>query len=63
MLLSRCSVCDSKKLKFLIEQEARRLLSNLLRNFTNFKRYSHSKYHTLKVQNKCNNKQIFTSGR
>ena len=28
MLLSRCSVCNSKKLKFLIQQEARGLLSN-----------------------------------
>ena len=30
MLLLRCSVCNSKKSKFLIEQEARGLLSNLL---------------------------------
>ena len=30
MLLSKCSACDGKKLKFLKEQEARRLLSNLL---------------------------------
>ena len=30
MLLSTFSVCNSKKLKFLKEQEARGLLSNLL---------------------------------
>ena len=30
MLLSKCSVCNSKKSKFLKEQEARGLLSNLL---------------------------------
>ena len=30
MLLSKCSVCNSKKSKFLKEQEARELLSNLL---------------------------------
>ena len=30
MLSSRCAVCNSKKLKFLKEQEARGLLSNLL---------------------------------
>ena len=29
MLLQKCSVCNSKTLKFLIEQEARGLLSNL----------------------------------
>ena len=30
MLLSKCSVCNSKKSKFRKEQEARELLSNLL---------------------------------
>ena len=30
MLLSRCTVCNSKKSKFLKEQEARGLLSHLL---------------------------------
>ena len=30
MLLSTCAVCDSKKLKFLKEQEAKGLLSNLM---------------------------------
>ena len=30
MLSSRCAVCNSKKLKFLKEQEARGALSNLL---------------------------------
>ena len=30
MLLSKCSVCNSEKLKFLKEQEARGLLINLL---------------------------------
>ena len=30
MLLSKCAVCNSKKLKFLKEQVATRLLSNLL---------------------------------
>ena len=30
MLLWKCSVCNSKKSKFLKEQEARRLLSNLM---------------------------------
>ena len=29
MLLSKCAVCDSKKSKFLKEQEAKGLLSNL----------------------------------
>ena len=29
MLLSKCAVCNSKKSKFLKEQEAKRLLSNL----------------------------------
>ena len=29
MLLSKCSVCNSKKSKFLTEQEVRRLLSSL----------------------------------
>ena len=29
MLLSKCVVCDSKKLKFIKEQEASRLLSSL----------------------------------
>ena len=29
MLLSKCSVCNSKKLKFLKEQEGRGLLSSL----------------------------------
>ena len=29
MLLSKCSVCDSKKSKFLKEPEARRLLNSL----------------------------------
>ena len=29
MILSKCSVCNSKKLKFLEEQEARGLLSSL----------------------------------
>ena len=29
MLLSKCAVCNSKKLKFLTEQEARGSLSNL----------------------------------
>ena len=29
MLLSKCSVCSSKKSKFLIEQESRGLLSSL----------------------------------
>ena len=29
MLLSKCAVCNSKKLKFIKEQEAKRLLSNL----------------------------------
>ena len=28
MLLSKCAVCNSKKLKFIKEQEAKRLLSN-----------------------------------
>ena len=31
MFLLKCSVCNSKKLKFLKEQEARGLLSNLTR--------------------------------
>ena len=35
MLLSNCSVCNSEKLKFLKEQEARRLL----RNFARVKKY------------------------
>ena len=44
MLLSRCSVCNSKKSKFLEEQEASWLLSHLLRRKSiNFKRYFHSK--------------------
>ena len=30
MLLSKCALCNSKKLKFLKEQEARGLLSNLI---------------------------------
>ena len=30
MLLSKCVLCNSKKLKFLKEQEARGLLSNLI---------------------------------
>ena len=30
MLLSRCAVCNSKKLKFIKEQEAKGLLANLL---------------------------------
>ena len=30
MLLSRCSVCNSKKSKFIKEQEAKGLLANLL---------------------------------
>ena len=30
MLLSICAVCDSKKLKFMKEQEATRLLSSLV---------------------------------
>ena len=30
MLLSKCALCHSKKLKFLKEQEARGLLSNLI---------------------------------
>ena len=29
MLLSKCQVCDSKKLKFIKEQEASRLLSSI----------------------------------
>ena len=29
MLLSKCAMCDSKKSKFIKEQEAIRLLSNL----------------------------------
>ena len=29
MLLSKCEVCDSKKLKFIKEQEVSRLLSSL----------------------------------
>ena len=29
MLLSKCVVCDSKKLRFIKEQKARRLLSSL----------------------------------
>ena len=29
MLLSKCAVCDSKKLKFIKEQEAKGLLSSL----------------------------------
>ena len=29
MLLSKCAVCDSIKLRFIKEQEASRLLSNL----------------------------------
>ena len=29
MLLSKCEVCDSKKSKFIEEQEASRLLSSL----------------------------------
>ena len=29
MLLSKCQVCDSKKLKFIKEQEASRLLSSV----------------------------------
>ena len=29
MLLSKCKVCDSKKLKFINEQEASELLSSL----------------------------------
>ena len=29
MLLSKCAVCDSKKLKIIKEQEARGLLKNL----------------------------------
>ena len=29
MLLSKCAVCDSEKLRFIKEQEARRLLSSL----------------------------------
>ena len=29
MLLSKCAVCDSKKWKFIKEQEASRLLSSL----------------------------------
>ena len=31
MLLSKCAVCDSKKAKFIKEQEANRLLSSLER--------------------------------
>ena len=30
MLLSRCAVCNSKKSRFLKEQEAKEILSNLL---------------------------------
>ena len=30
MLLSRCAVCNSKKSKFLKEQEAKKILCNLL---------------------------------
>ena len=30
MLLSKCAMCNSKKSKFLKEQEAKRLLGNLL---------------------------------
>ena len=34
MLLSKCAICDSKKSRFIKEQEAKGLLSNLgLRNF------------------------------
>ena len=29
MLLSKCALCDCKKLRFIKEQEARELLSNL----------------------------------
>ena len=29
MLLSKCAVCDSKNIKFIIEQEARGLLNKL----------------------------------
>ena len=29
MLLSKCAMCDSKKLKFIKQQEASRLLSSL----------------------------------
>ena len=32
MLLSKCTVCDSKKLKFVKEQEASGLLSSLVIN-------------------------------
>ena len=36
MLLSKCSVCNSKKSKFLKEQETKGLLSNLCRGITPF---------------------------
>ena len=29
MILSKCSICDSKKSRFIKDQEAKRLLSNL----------------------------------
>ena len=29
MILSKCAICDSKKSKFIKEQQAKRLLSNL----------------------------------
>ena len=29
MILSKCTICGSKKLKFIKEQQAKRLLSNL----------------------------------
>ena len=32
MLLSKCAVCNSKKSKFIKEQEAKRLLSDLIRS-------------------------------
>ena len=34
MLLSKCAVCDSKKLKFIKEQEASGLLSSLGKKIT-----------------------------
>ena len=47
MFLSKCSVCNSKKLKFLTEQEARGLID--WSKSTNCKGFTYSKYFVLKI--------------
>ena len=63
MVLSKCVVCDSKKSKFIKEQEASGLLSILGIKIPLIKTPLVGLKSIKQVNKRCNGKQVFISGR